>query len=189
MYRITVEDLMDFFQRLLNQAATLKPAQVCQGFYILASAAILALSILPAHLRSALMDYGARQEDSEKKKGRGFITSLIGLLEVPHSWFYHYYILSVALSAFWAWQYLTQGSFMRTLAEAQVHDGEYGMEISRVYTAWGLMTMQGLRRIYESIYVTKPGSSPMLSLHWLMGLIFYADMSISVWIEGSGKFQ
>ncbi|KAF4121218.1 3-oxo-5-alpha-steroid 4-dehydrogenase 3 / polyprenol reductase [Geosmithia morbida] len=58
--------------------------------------------------------------------------------------------------------------------------------MAQVYLGWGLMALQGTRRLYESLVVTKAGSSPMSSIHWLVGLVFYADMGLSVWIQGSG---
>jgi 3-oxo-5-alpha-steroid 4-dehydrogenase 3 len=161
------------------------PAEACQAFYIFASASILGINVLPADLRSALMDYGARLQDSSKKTP-GKLAWIPGLLRVPHSWFLHYYILSLACSAFWAWQYLTRGSVMEWLVKGQVRDGRESVELLQVFVAWGLMTLQGLRRLYESFFVTKPGPSPMSSIHWIVGLVYYLDMSISVWIEGSG---
>lgn len=167
--------------------ASLTPAEMCQGFYVVASAAILAINVLPADLRSVLIEYGARQQESKVQKQKGLFPRLARLLEVPHSWFLHFYVLSVAWSVFWAWQYLTQGAVMEWLARAQVRDGhQTSVELSRVFVAWGLMTLQGVRRLYESLIVTKSGSSHMSSLHWIFGLLFYTDMSISVWIEGSG---
>lgn len=177
---------MEAMEPLIKYATSLTPAQVCQGYYVFASAAILAVNVLPADLRSALMDYGARQQDNEDEKQKGILVWLFGLLQVPHSWFLHFYILSVACSVFWAWQYLTRGAVMEWLARAQVRDSQPSVELSRVFVVWGLMTFQGVRRLYESLFVTKSGSSPMSSIHWLVGLVYYTDMSISVWIEGSG---
>lgn len=178
---------MDLVGPVIKYIASLTPAQVCQGVYILSSATILAINALPAELRTVLVEYGARHQDrKDGKKQKGTLQGLVGLLEVPHSWFLHFYVVSVAYSAFWAWQYLTHGTIMGWLAREQVRDGQTSVELSRVFVAWGLMTLQGLRRLYESLFVTKSGSSPMSSLHWIAGVLFYAGMSISVWIEGSG---
>jgi 3-oxo-5-alpha-steroid 4-dehydrogenase 3 len=43
--------------------------------------------------------------------------------------------------------------------------------------------------LYESLFVTKAGSSPMFVLHWVLGLIYYTCNLMSVWVEGSGKLR
>ena len=52
---------------------------------------------------------------------------------------------------------------------------------------WTLMAVQGLRRLVESILLGKPSASKMWFVHWILGVLFYAAMSIAVWIEGAGK--
>ena len=167
-----------------------RPAEACQAFYMLASTVILGIDLLPRDLRSALMDYGARQKEPsqrEEEKGKNALAYFMSFTEVPHSWFLHFYVLSVACSAFWAMQFLTRGRIMETVAQAQLRGGETSMEIEQVYVAWTLMALQGTRRLYESMFVTRPGSSPMSSIHWALGLAYYATMGVSVWVEGSGK--
>jgi 3-oxo-5-alpha-steroid 4-dehydrogenase 3 len=51
-----------------------------------------------------------------------------------------------------------------------------------------MMAAQGGRRLYECFRVMKPGKTPMWFVHWGLGLAFYAVMSVSVWVEGSGEF-
>lgn len=169
---------------MLNLAANLTPAQVCQAFYVLTCVVIVVTKQLPSDLRDALMNYGARHQD---KKQQSSLAGLIDCAQVPHSWFYHFYILSVGWSAFWAWQYVTRGAVMEWLAVAQARDGKSSVDISQVFLAWALMAIQGSRRLYECFYVMKPGKSPMSSIHWIVALVYYTVMSISVWIEGSGE--
>lgn len=180
---------MDSIIKILGYIPEATPAEVCQAYYVLAIVAILTASLLPKDLRSTLIDYGARQTGDGDRKQGGLLEWVISCARVPHSWFLHFYVLSVASSAFWAWQYLTRGSVMEWLAREQLRlGGKTGMTIEQVYLAWALMATQGSRRLYESFFVTKPGSSPMASIHWLVGLAFYTDMGVSVWIEGSGEF-
>ena len=48
------------------------------------------------------------------------------------------------------------------------------------------MGFQGVRRLLESSTLAKPSASKMWVLHWLLGIVFYLAVGISVWIEGAG---
>lgn len=183
------------------------PSQWIQAFYLAAAGGIVVLQGLPSSVRSNLMDYGARKSpgtEETKKTGKtdsgkerkedseDMLARLIKAMQVPHSWFWHFYAVSVLGSAFWASQYATQGRVMRVLAggQSQGKTGEAADPdaLGRVVVAWVMMALQGSRRLYECVAVTKPGSSPMLAVHWLLGLMFYSVMGVSIWIESSGKF-
>ncbi|KAF7543533.1 hypothetical protein G7Z17_g10657 [Cylindrodendrum hubeiense] len=186
---------MESSNELIQLALSLTPAQWCQTFFLLATSVIIVIQALPSQVRSAVMNYGARRpQDAERKpeKSAGGLGALWGLLtkltdigQVPHSWFLHFYIVSVSCSAFWAWQYFQRGSLMREMAKLQDRAGGPSMELGQVYAAWLLMALQGSRRLYESLYVSKPGSSPMWVIHWALGLVYYTTMAVSVWVEGS----
>lgn len=181
------------------------PSKWCQTFFLLSAGFIVAIQALPQQVRAALMNYGARRppEDSasasaqktpQKRQGSGAmaavwtaVTRLTDFGQVPHSWFLHFYIASLSLSALWAWQFVRRGWVMEKLAELQTARGDGpSMDLGQVYAAWLLMALQGARRLYESVCVSKPGKSPMWFVHWALGLVYYAGMSVAVWIEGSG---
>lgn len=150
------------------------------------------------------MDYGPRQQqatppdetkvkgeankDGTKKGSGNQLTWLIHALEVPHSWFLHFYILSFGLSIFWGYQYITRGSVMDFIVKSQVHNGGKGVDLGRTCVAWVLLLCQGARRLYESLAVQKKGKSAMNSIHWAVALVYYGCMSVSIWIEGSSKY-
>lgn len=165
----------------------LSPAQYCQAFYVLCTATVLFIHALPNDLRNVLLEYGPRQQNPARQNK---LAALIDSVQVPHSWFLHFYLASFGLSLFWAWQYHTQGEYLTRIAQAQVNTQSVGrsMDISQVFIAWGMMTAQGGRRLYESLFVTKAGKSPMSGVHWVVGLAYYAVMSVTIWIEGSGEF-
>ncbi|KAF4333916.1 DFG10 [Fusarium beomiforme] len=188
----------ELLNQLINLLSALSPAQWCQSFFALSAALVLALQILPQDVRSALMDYGPRRPKGEKlgKKTReerkqkfaglgSFLRNLTEYGQVPHSWFLHFYITSVSLSGFWAWQYIANGSVLRCIATWQGRAGGSSMSLEQIYIAWLLMALQGSRRLHESLFVFKPGSSPMWLIHWALGIAFYAVISLAVWIEGS----
>lgn len=159
------------------------PAQACQAYYTFGAAAILAVKVLPQDIQSTLLSYGPRDQG----QGNGLLSRVLKGTEVPHAWFLHFYVLSVASSALWAWQLVTCGTAMEWLARRQSAGEEDGsMTMAQVYLAWGLMAVQGVRRLYESLAVTKAGSSPMSAIHYLIGSSYYVVMGVSVWIQGSG---
>jgi 3-oxo-5-alpha-steroid 4-dehydrogenase 3 len=190
--------MKELLSESIDLVSTLTPAQWCQAFFALSTTLVLFIQALPQDVRSALMDYGARRpndgthgkkQEYEKKQSlsglRSFLKNLTEYGQVPHSWFLHFYIISVFLSGFWAWQYVTRGAVLRTIATWQDRNGGPSMSLEQVFVAWLLMALQGLRRLYESLYVFKPGSSPMWFVHWALGVAFYTTISLTVWIEGS----
>lgn len=58
------------------------------------------------------------------------------------------------------------------------------MSKDQVYMVWLLMLAQGVRRLYESLFIMRPSTSSMWILHWALGLTFYAAMGIAVFVEG-----
>ncbi|KFG86174.1 putative 3-oxo-5-alpha-steroid 4-dehydrogenase [Metarhizium anisopliae] len=182
---------MDTLQPLIHSLTTTPPATYCQTFFLLAAASVLSLQLLPNEARSTLTDYGARRPRGSSAPTSSKLASMLGKLtamgQLPHSYFWHFYLLSTCLSAFWAWQYLTHGSVVSFIAERQVSlSGEPSVELDRVLLAWLMMAAQGGRRLFECFWVVKPGRTPMWWVHWALGLGFYGLMGISVWVEGSG---
>jgi 3-oxo-5-alpha-steroid 4-dehydrogenase 3 len=66
------------------------------------------------------------------------------------------------------------------------------MTFEQVKITWLLLLVQGCRRLYESLSLSKEdifsvendSASQMWGGHWLVGLAFYFATSIAVWIEG-----
>lgn len=171
----------------------LEPAWLCQVSFVLAAAAVLAVAATPASARRLLTQYGARSTPAEGKGRTGSetdtFTRLIGWAtsvgKVPHSWFVHFYVLSVAGSLFWALQYLQDGSILRTIAEYQVARDPAATPLRQAVLAWLMMALQGTRRLYECIFVMRASASEMWIVHWLLGCAYYLGIGVSVWVEGS----
>ncbi|KAL0931735.1 3-oxo-5-alpha-steroid 4-dehydrogenase [Colletotrichum truncatum] len=184
----------------LDALSALSPAQWCQIFFSLSSAAVLAIQIIPKAAQHALLDYGARSPvgtDDQMKEGgpkatnwfNDFIKATASIGQIPHAWFMHFYVASIAGSAFWAYEFIRDGPAFRFIAARQAQSGSPAMSLEQTILVWVLMALQGSRRLYECFFVTKPGSSKMWFVHWLLGLGFYICMSVSVWVDGSGKFS
>lgn len=104
---------------------------------------------------------------------------------VPHGWFIHFYLLSVCLSGVWAYQIWNRGQLFHILATNSGIEAENFVSTDKTALVWCFMLIQGLRRLFECVVFAKGSLSQMWIGHWLLGLLFYAFMSISVWIEGS----
>src|SRR5438477_12459179 len=97
------------------------PAQLCQAFFILSSAyGLIGSAISP--FRDTFLSYGPRtiqrvsQPSSQSSQNKGQLESLLrwgSKLKVPHTWFLHFYVVSVLSSLFWAHQLLTHGIAFR----------------------------------------------------------------------------
>ncbi|KAJ9668198.1 hypothetical protein H2201_001627 [Coniosporium apollinis] len=171
--------------------------QALRASFLFAAAAVLLVYLVPA-LRVRFLAYGSRASSSppelkrtddrtpQAPQSQTLISRSLGHLavyRVPHSWFTHFYILSVLSSLFWAHQILTHGYFFNLVASL-VRQRETRMTANQVLLAWTLMLAQGMRRLYESVAFSKPSKSQMWIPHWLLGFLFYTLMNIAVWIEG-----
>ncbi|KAH6653914.1 hypothetical protein BKA67DRAFT_658253 [Truncatella angustata] len=174
----------------------LEPAHICQTFFILAASAVLAVAATPRSARGLLTQYGARSSSPPRKDGPGgnaagdrftdFISWVTSIGNVPHSWFIHFYVLSVTSSVFWAAQYFLHGSILDAVAQIQgTWSSSPSMTIHQVQLAWLLMALQGARRLSECLFVMRSSSSRMWVVHWLLGCAYYLCMGVAVWVEGS----
>ena len=110
--------------------------------------------------------------------------------QVPHSYFTHFYVISVLSSLFWGYQLLTRGSIIRYLCWLQYRmSGNERAYMSReqIVLVWALMAVHGCRRLYESITFGRSSKSTMSIGHYLVGAGFYVVVGVAVWIEGARK--
>lgn len=117
------------------------------------------------------------------------ILDAVATIQVPHAWFIHFYFVSVASSLFWIVQIFTQGPYLKAIAEMNgPQNRSHVMTADQAITAWALMGTQGIRRLLESVTITKKASeSKMFIAHWFLGIGFYLAMGVAVWIEGIGE--
>ncbi|KAI0460697.1 hypothetical protein F5B21DRAFT_18578 [Xylaria acuta] len=191
-----------------DKVMDLSPAQICQLFYVLSAAAVLAVAAVPDAAQRLLTRYGARSSrntsasaSSEGRKDTGreldsnagllfrLISCLTSVGRIPHSWFIHFYILSVSCTIFWAVQFVMKGSVLELIVKHQLAKCASSMTMTQVVLAWFLMGLQGARRLYEYLAVLRPSSSSMWIIHWLLGNGFYLCTSVSIWVEGSRAIE
>ncbi|CAK7274110.1 3-oxo-5-alpha-steroid 4-dehydrogenase [Sporothrix epigloea] len=130
------------------------------------------------------------------------LATLGSYLQVPHSWFISFYVFHLICSAFWAaqwwsWHQALPGSsgaynlFGSIVMRQQAADvgrastPATSMLLTQVYVAFALETLQTGRRLYEYLCVFRPSKAKMNAAHFLLGLLYYAIMSVAIWIEGS----
>lgn len=170
-------------------------AQACQAYFIFATSAAVIVNAIPA-LRKPFVHYGARREaqgpiqrESESRKGAfDSLLSLAGKLQVPHSWFTYYYVLSVLSSLFWAWQITTRGAVFIFLVRHTRWNRNGSMSINQVVMTCGFLFLHSCRRLYESVAFAKP-SRAMVSIipYTVAGVAFYIFIGVAVWVEGIRK--
>ncbi|KKK26434.1 hypothetical protein ARAM_004170 [Aspergillus rambellii] len=172
-------------------------------FFISAACTILSVSLADS-LRSRFIPYGARATSgpaqsaaTESKPSTPAPSSrestvtrsldYLASLQVPHSYFMQFYVVSVLSSIFWALQLLFHGPAFQAIA-TRIHPDHLqpAMSTNQVMVCWGFMLVQGVRRLYESRSFAKPSSSKMWFVHWIAGLAFYLAIAVALWIEGAG---
>lgn len=170
----------------LHHLSAVDASLVLRAYYVLASAAILVASSVPA-LNSRFLAYGSRSQPSssiKKENARNVERFLdhLATYQVPHSYFIHFYILSVGASVLWAWQFSSSGFLFTFLAQ---HSPRNGSDPSSTVLCWTLMLFQGTRRLYESLAFRTQSKSQMWIFQYFFGISFYLATSISSWIEGA----
>lgn len=165
------------------------PAQICKIFFCIGTATVLG-GVLIQPFRDRIMNYGSRSTDSKTpeigKKPANFL-DYVASFEVPHTWFTHYYAVSIGSSIFWAHQIVTCGHEFKLLA-AYSQPSTTSMTANQVLLVWSMMSFQGTRRLFESITLTKPSKSKMWIGLWAVGIAYYVTMGITVWIEGTSEW-
>jgi 3-oxo-5-alpha-steroid 4-dehydrogenase 3 len=193
-----IQGLVTTFEQVLSRLNK-DPVQLVRTFYLIIAASVAIVNAFPP-LQSRFIHYGARARkvkdehgkpvDSPESKGlfSWFLDYLV-VFQVPHSWFIHFYVVSVASSIFWAIELVRKGPVFNFLAEQHMENSsnEPSMTFNQVVLTWMLMAIQGSRRLYECITLRKPSTSKMAGPAWILGILFYLAMGITIWVEGIRK--
>ncbi|KAL2871111.1 putative 3-oxo-5-alpha-steroid 4-dehydrogenase [Aspergillus lucknowensis] len=169
-------------------------------FFIFAACTILSVS-LPDSLRSRFIPYGARATPAATVEPKTSVSSAspstvssvtraldyVATLRVPHSYFTHFYVVSILSSIFWALQLLFHGVvFQAIVTRVRPERLHQAVSINQLMLCWSLMLAQGLRRLHECRGFSKSSSSKMWFVHWVAGNAFYIAIAVAIWIEGAG---
>lgn len=112
------------------------------------------------------------------------VLDYLATFQVPHSWFASFYTLSTSCSLLWAADYALSGP-LSTYIVAYVDSSRPSMTFHQVLITWFAVLAQGSRRAYECHAFARPSKSTMWVGHWILGMGFYAGLSVAIWIEGT----
>ncbi|CAG8091619.1 unnamed protein product [Penicillium salamii] len=157
-----------------------------RAFFLLAAATTITISI-PASLHSRFLVYGPRAASTKASpppQNKGLLDTL-ATWQVPHSYFTQFYIASILSSIFWVIQISCRGVVFQAIATRVNEQNRPSMSITQLVICCVLLFMQGARRLWECIAFSKPSTSHMWFVHWLLGLSFYLATGVAIWIEGS----
>ncbi len=160
---------------------------LCKTFFFLGTAVDIGGTLIPS-FREQIMNYGSRRANpsppskGQRRQALGLF-KYVASVQVPHTWFTHYYVVSMASSIFWGYQIYTHGRAFEFLTSCSQPKSDT-MTVNQVALAWFFMAIQGARRLYESLTLTKPSQSKMWIGLWIIGVAYYLFMGLSVWIEG-----
>jgi len=146
-----------------------------RAFYLLSSLAIIIVRFTPA-LRDRFLPYGARDVKGHRKgqaaaaKQPAWLLQILDYVatwKVPHSWFIHFYIVSVAAS---------------TMGLCFFHPSNFFKRLDTTTLCGTLMLVQGIRRLLECSLITKPSQSRMWIGHYAIGVAFYVASNVAIWV-------
>ena len=144
-------------------------------YFLTTSASVLVTQFIPV-LHKAFIPYGKTRGASQSSQST---LQRLSNITVPKAWFWYFYLLSVSLSIFCGIQFFvcTDTSLLPCIRNIN----------GRTFFVWGMMLVQGTRRLYESLFIQKFSSARMWIGHYIVGCVFYAMMSVAVLAEGSNR--
>ncbi|TLD36526.1 protein DFG10 [Venturia nashicola] len=178
------------------------PVFFIRTLFVTGTATLILIFAIPA-FRKRFFSYGARGTNTAQKHDHDhdhpnqrstsvhqenaartieWFLDHLATYNVPHAWFLHFYVFSVALSLFWAYQITTQGYLFATLTY-WTHDKNSHMTSEQTLIIWWCLLIQGCRRLAECL--RGPSSTSRMWIgHWFVGIGFYVLVNIAIWLEG-----
>ncbi|PGH17328.1 hypothetical protein AJ79_01212 [Helicocarpus griseus UAMH5409] len=194
---------MEYIQRALPYIQTIDVIDLLRGFFLTAACTILLANSIP-FIRSRFVTYGPRATAAEPKdvssegnksdpnaskrppqSWSNHFLDCIASLQVPHSFFIQFYVVSVLSSILWGAQiYFKWPLFEAVSSTIREENTQTPMSRNQILLCWALLLFQGVRRLYECMSIVKPSDSKMWFPHWIIGLAFYVAMGMAIWVEG-----
>jgi 3-oxo-5-alpha-steroid 4-dehydrogenase 3 / polyprenol reductase len=149
-----------------------------RAYFLLTSVGVLIVRVI-SPLHKAFIPYGKTLNGRRKSEST---LQWLANFTVPKSWFWHYYFMSVVLSSLWGTQFVLCcfGSSLCIVESLARVNG-------RTIMVWGMLFLQGCRRLYESLCMQRPSSARMWIGHYIAGNGFYIMMNMAVLVEGSSR--
>ena len=167
---------------------TLDTTTLIRGFYLASALAILFVRLVPP-LRNRFLNYGARAtSQTAATKSNNAVSRLLDTIasfRVPHNYFTHFYILSLATTAFWIGQLTTIPTpYLSYLLRHTPIPPPSPHPVSPLKTGTALLLFTGhsIRRLSES-FAVPDSSSTMFVGHYILGLLFYLVTPLALIID------
>lgn len=158
-----------------------------QLLFILAIGSVLLVKFYPRF--NGLLKYGKTLSSTdclEKPEDFEALRLLINI-QVPKYWFYHFYVISFALSAlFFAALHLeleSNNTWILQFFDGNSH-GSIHPTISRL--AYFLLMVHSFRRLAETVFILNYSSKSKMNIsHYIAGIFFYSAVNINIIINTS----
>jgi len=167
--------ITEFFARLMALDLQSLIIVALRLYFLSTTAAVLLVHFVPP-LHRAFIPYGKTRGTPSSSSHS--VLDRISEITVPKAWFWHYYLVSVSLSICWGFVFVWCSKRSEFCVFPWLRMGN-----GRAWLVWGMMLVQGCRRLYESLFVLKSSSARMWIGHYLVGCAFYTMMSVAVIAE------
>jgi 3-oxo-5-alpha-steroid 4-dehydrogenase 3 / polyprenol reductase len=172
---------------------------VTRTLYLLLAASIFLARMVPAFSRR-FIDYGARGDagSSTTAKSKNSPTAesvfaqfldVLATLQISHSYFLIFYVLSTVLSLCWLALIATESPLLSTLAQFTSNDRlsdhvPAPPSRSTLIISMTLMLLHSARRLYENLLVAVPNPKSVMWIgHFAAGLVFYLFVHLAITVE------
>ncbi|KIW45653.1 uncharacterized protein PV06_04025 [Exophiala oligosperma] len=173
-----------------------------RSFYILSTVTIIAVRLIP-DLKDRFLFYGARDvqdhtyprhhqhhqhHHNQQQQPPSLLSQLLDHVKtwkVPHSWFIHFYILSLLLSTISIVMIIITTTTTTTLSSSS-HLNIFTSTTTNTspLLCSFLMFIQSSRRLLECFFLTTTKSTSRMWIgHYFIGLAFYFFINLAIYVE------
>ncbi|KAI8334998.1 3-oxo-5-alpha-steroid 4-dehydrogenase-domain-containing protein [Chlamydoabsidia padenii] len=166
---------------------------ICACLCILTVLAILSVTI--HELRASVLHHGKLLETAVTPRTRW--ANCLAQLNVPKSWFTHFYIVGLIFSLYCWLELLVAtrdgiqvGPLLHTLQHWDSSQGSHRVDWQVCLIGLFLMTYHLTRRLLECWFIEKPSPHARMHIsHYVVGIGFYGAMVFGTWLEGVGALS
>lgn len=153
---------------------------------IISILSILVIKAIPS--LNILLQYGKTLTLSSTNLNSYSYIENLSKLTVPKKWFLHFYIIYFTLCINLGFIILllsysdTNTNFIKSWWKSYIF--ESNNSLSNLLVIYYLIFFQSIRRLYESIYITKFSSTARINIaHYLVGMMFYITITLNTFIS------
>ncbi|KAG5519377.1 hypothetical protein PMAC_002003 [Pneumocystis sp. 'macacae'] len=156
---------------------------VVRAYFIFLTSGLLIARMNP--LTKRWMCYGKTLDESNR---HAFYRRSIFDYTVPKKWFIHFYVVSTISNCFWIVQ-ICRCRFYGNCSLITYFSLDTMQSLYEVYVCVLFMSVHGVRRLYESVFIQKHSNARMWIGHYFLGMTYYLFCGLGMWCEGGGNLQ